>query len=157
MTVNIGELAATTLRARKKDFADAVTNHNALLRRMKARGNIDIVDGGRTIVEPLIFDGNGTFTRYSGWETFNINDGEVVDAAEYTPVQAGVVYSISGREMRQNSGKAQAVRLVEARMEAAMAELVNNISSDLYSDGTTTNQIGGLQALIADDPCDLKS
>lgn len=151
-TVNLGELVTTTLRNRKGDFADAVTNNNALLKKMRERGNLEVIDGGRTIVEELIHGGNGTFNRYSGWQTIDTSDGNVVDAAEFAPVQASVVYSINGREQRMNRGKSDVIRLVEARMEGAMSEMVNNISNDMYSDGTTTNQIGGLQLLIADDP-----
>lgn len=151
--VNIGALAASTLRNRKSDFADNAVNRNALLYKINQRGNLrKEVTGGRSIVEPLIYDGNGTFTRYSGFQTLNVNDGEVLDAAEFTPVQAAVNFTISGREKRMNRGKHEAVNLVEARMEGAMAEMSNKVTQDLYSAGTMSNQIGGLQLLVADDP-----
>lgn len=151
--VNIGALAASTLRNRKGDFADNAVNRNALLYKIKQRGNLrKEVTGGRSLVEPLIYDGNGTFTRYSGFQTLNVNDGEVLDAAEYTPVQAAVNFTISGREKRMNRGKYEAINLVEARMEGAMAEMSNKITQDLYSAGTSSNQINGMQLIVADDP-----
>jgi hypothetical protein len=36
-------------------------------------------------------------------------------------------------------------------MTNAMRTFKNNISSDIYSDGTLANQIGGVQAIVADD------
>lgn len=151
--VNIGQLAASTLRNRKKDFADNALNSNALLYKLNKRGNVrTIVEGGRSIVEPVLYDGNGTFTRYSGFQTLNINDGDVLDAAEFTPVQAAVNFTISGREMRMNRGVEKAVDLIEAKMEGAKATLANNLTQDIYSAGTTSNQVGGLQLLVADDP-----
>lgn len=151
--VNIGALAASTLRNRRADIADNAINRNALLLKLEKRGNLRrTVSGGRTLVEPLIYDGNGTYTRYSGFQPLNVNDGEVLDAAEYTPVQSAVNFTISGREKRMNRGIHEAVNLVEARMEGAMAEMSNKITQDLYSAGTLTNQVGGLQLIVADDP-----
>lgn len=152
MTVNIGDLAATTLRKRKNAFADNATNNIPLLRRLKNKGKVRKISGGRKITCPLFTTGNDTFQRYHGFEQLNINDGQVVDAAEFDPVQAVVHYTISGREASMNRGKEAAVRLVDGRMKAAMAEINNNIGQDLLSDGTSSNQIGGLQHLVADDP-----
>ena len=50
---NLSEIVTTTLRKRSKKLADNVTNHNALLRRLNERGNIDLADGGRTIIQEL--------------------------------------------------------------------------------------------------------
>lgn len=40
MSINVGQLVATTLRNRKKEVADTVTNHNALLFLMQDKGTI---------------------------------------------------------------------------------------------------------------------
>ncbi len=58
---NLSELVTTTLRKRSKKLADNVTNHNALLRRLRERGNTEITDGGRTIVQELEYSENTTF------------------------------------------------------------------------------------------------
>lgn len=150
--VNIGELAATTLRNRSKDVADAAVNNNALTKRLKAKGRIRQDYDGRSITLPVIYDGNGTAQRYSGFEVLNINDGKVIDAAEYFPVQAAVHFTISGREAAMNSGKSAAVKLVDSRLKAAKTHASNFLNQELFSDGSLTNQMGGLQQIIADDP-----
>ena len=38
MSINVGLLAATTLRKRSKVLADNITNHNAVLMRMEEKG-----------------------------------------------------------------------------------------------------------------------
>lgn len=38
MSINVGLLAATTLRKRSKTIADNITNHNAVLMRMDEKG-----------------------------------------------------------------------------------------------------------------------
>jgi len=45
---NLSELVTTTLRNRQVELADNVSKSNALLSRLNERGNIDLVDGGRT-------------------------------------------------------------------------------------------------------------
>lgn len=63
---NLTELVTTTLRDRQGELADNVSKSNALLSTLNARGNIDLVDGGRTIVRELEYAENSTFQYYSG-------------------------------------------------------------------------------------------
>lgn len=63
---NLSEIVSTTLRKRNKEFTDNVSNHNALLQRLMKKGNIRLIDGGRTIVEELDYAENATFMYYSG-------------------------------------------------------------------------------------------
>jgi hypothetical protein len=62
--------------------------------------------------------------------------------------------TISGLEQLQNSGKERVIDLLEARITNAERTFMNNISTDIYSDGTASGgkQIGGLQLLVADSP-----
>lgn len=50
---NLTEIVTTTLRRRSKQLADNISQHNALLSRLRDRGNSSLVPGGRTIVEEL--------------------------------------------------------------------------------------------------------
>lgn len=152
---NLSELVTTTLRNRSKELADNVTNHNALFRRLKDKGNIKMVDGGRTIVEELEYAENATFQYYSGYEVLNISPSDVFSAAEFDWKQAAVNVTWSGLEAEiQNSGKEKVIPLIEKRIKNAQKTMANNLSTGVYSDGTGTGgkQIGGLQLLVADDP-----
>lgn len=145
------EIVTTTLRDHKTEISDNVTNHNALLRRLKNTGRIEKSDGGYEIVEPLSYAENATFQRYSGYDTLNVSPSDVLSAAKYDWKQAAVHVSASGLETAiQNTGKNQLIKLMKSRMDNAIGSLMNNISTDVYSDGTATNQINGLQALVAD-------
>ncbi len=148
------EIATTTLHKRRKALADNVLNHNALLRRLKQRNNVELADGGESLVEELEYAENQTFMYYSGYEVLNINPSEVFSAGEFDWKQAAVVVTISGAEMRKNSGEPQMIRLLRRRISNAEKTMMNNLSVGVYSDGTGTGgkQIGGLQALVADDP-----
>lgn len=151
---NLSEIITTTLRNRTGKLADNVSKNNALLTRLRSKGNIKPVDGGRTIVQELEYAENATFRRYSGYETLNISPSDVFSAAEFNYAQAAVAVSISGLEMLQNSGKNAIIDLLESRIKNAERTLANNIATDIYSDGTADSgkQIGGLQLLVSDSP-----
>lgn len=151
---NLSEIITTTLRDRSQMFADNVTEKNALLRRLKERGNIRLLSGGRTIVRELDYAENSTFQYYSGYEVLNTDASDVLSAAEYSWRQASVNVLINGLEERQNSGEAAVLDLLESRIRNAMRTMSNNISTGVYSDGTGTSgkEIDGLQAIVADSP-----
>ncbi|CAB3782077.1 phage major capsid protein [Paraburkholderia fynbosensis] len=148
------EIVTTTLRNRTGKLADNVTKNNALLYRLRRRGNVKTVSGGRTIVQELEYAENGTFKRYSGYEALNISPSDVFTGAEFNYAQAAVAISISGLEQLQNSGEEAIIDLLESRIKNAEKTLVNNIALDCYSDGTADGgrQIGGLALLVSATP-----
>lgn len=151
---NLSEIVTTTLRFRDKKLADNVTKNNALLSKMQESGTIRFTPGGRTIVQPLDYTENVTFKYYSGYETLDISQSEVLDGAEFDWKQAAVAVSMSGLDMIRNSGKEAVIDLLGARIQNAERTFANNISTGIYSDGTGSGskQIGGLQLLVAKTP-----
>ena len=145
------EIVTTTLREHPSVIADNVSEHNALYRRLKTKGKIKKLDGGYEIVRPLDYAENSTFQRYSGYDTLNISASDVLSAAKYSWVQSAVNVTASGLELRQNSGKNQIIDLAAARVRNAMRTASNNMSVDLYSSGSLTNQMGGLGHIIQTD------
>lgn len=144
------ELVSTTYRNHKKSFADNVTTHNALWRRLSDKGRIRLEDGGLSIVAPLEYATNSTFQRYSGFDTLNIAAVDVLTAAEFAWKQAAENVAISGLEMRSNSGESRIINFTKAKIKNAMNSFKNNMSSDIYSDGSLSNQIGGMQSLVSE-------
>lgn len=152
---NLSEIVTTTLRNRTGKLADNMSKNNMLLKRMKMRGSIDPVDGGRTIVQELEYAENATYTRYAGYEVLNIQPSDVFTAAEYDWKQASVAVTISGLEGDvQNVGENAIIKLLSSRIKNAEKTGANNMSIDMYSNGTADSgkQVGGLQLLVADTP-----
>jgi hypothetical protein len=145
------EIVTTTLRNHPNAVADNVSNHNALWRRMKKKGNIIRASGGYEIIEPLDFAENATYQRYSGFEVLDVGESDVLSAAKYDWKQAAVHVVSSGLELRQNNGKEAIINLAKAKMKNAMRTMANNLSIDIYSDGTAngSKQIGGLQNILS--------
>ena len=152
---NWTEILTTTLESRNKEFADNVTNNNALLVRLNQRGNVNPATGGNVILEELEYDENSTFQFYTGYEILDISPSDVFTAAEFAWKQASVNVSASGLEVNvQNAGKEKVIPLLEKRIQNAKRTAANKMSESVYSDGTSYSgkEVTGLQALIADDP-----
>lgn len=144
------ELVSTTFRNHAKDVKDNISRNNALYARLARKGQIRTEDGGLTIVQPLDYNSNGTYQRYSGYDVLNIQQSDVITAAEFQWRQIALNVVASGLELRTNSGRSQIINLAKARIKNAMRTFKNNFSYDMYADGTLPNQINGLQALVSD-------
>jgi hypothetical protein len=142
------EMVTTTLRNHKKELVDNVSDQNALMTWLKAKGHIRTESGGYEIAIPLDYAENSTYQRFSGYDTLNTSASDVLSAAKYDWSQAAIHVTASGRELLMNNGEAAMIKLVKARVKNAMRTAANNMSVDVYSDGALTNQIGGLAAMI---------
>ena len=144
------ELATTAYRNHSSEVADNVSKHNALYRRLTKKGRIRLEDGGISIVQPLDYAENATYQRYSGFDPLNVAASDVLSAAEYPWRQVAVNVAASGLEIRSNSGENRIVNFVKAKVKNAQRTFANGLSADFYSSGSATNQIGGIQLLVAD-------
>ena len=153
---NVTDIIATTIQQRSGVLADNVTNNNAILRRLKAKGNVRPFGGGNVILEEIMYADSTMINAnsYSGYEIINISPNSPISAASYNIVQYAGAVTISGLEMLQNSGKEAIIDLLEGRVKVAEAELQNRIDYDIYQDGTGNGgkNIVGLSLAIPDDP-----
>lgn len=151
---NISDIIATTIESRTKQIADNVTKNNALLMKMKERGNIKTFSGGYKILQELSFAENSNAGWYSGYDILPVGVSDVISAAEFNIKQAAVPVIISGLETLQNSGRERMIDLMDSRITVAEATLANLIAGGLYSDGTGGGgkQIDGLNAAVPVDP-----
>lgn len=145
------ELTVSTFRKHGSEVMDGVSKHNALWRRLSKKGRMRLESGGLSIAQPFDFAENGTFQRYSDFDVLNVQASEVFTGVEFPWRQAAVNVAASGREMRINNGPDKIFNLAKSRITNAMRSFANNMSLDMYSTGSLTNQIGGIQLLVADN------
>lgn len=147
--VNIGQLVATTLRNRRPELVDNMSDNVPFYNRLRRKNRMPL-DGGRTIVIPLEYAENGSFQFYSGYETLNISVNDFIDAAEYDWKQASVAVSISGLEQMRNNGRAAVIKLLSSKINNARRTYVNTMGAQVHADGTGTGgkEIGGLGLLV---------
>ena len=153
---SVSDLIATTIQARSGELSDNFTNNNALLRKLKAKGNVRPVSGGNVILEEIAYTDASTINAnsYSGYEVLNIAPNSPISAAQFSFTQYAAAVSMSGLEMLQNNGKQQIIDLLEGRIRVQEGQLMNRIDYDLYQDGTgnSSKNVTGLAAAIADTP-----
>lgn len=146
------EMVTSTDRTWGSEVTDNVSEHNGLLNVMKRKGHIKTVSGGYEIAEPIEYAENSTYQRYSGYQNLDTSASDVITSVKEEYRQVALHVTASGREVRMNMGsKERMINLVKARKENAKKTAANNFSIDLYSDGTLSNQIGGLAAKITAD------
>lgn len=144
------ELVSTTFRNHRKEVVDNVSKHNALYRMIVKGKKYRTESGGLSIACPLEYAENSTYQRYSGLDLLNIQQSDVLSAAEFPWRQIAIHVVASGYELRVNNGAQKIANLAKSRMRNAMNTFANNFSADMYSDGSLLNQIGGLQLLVGD-------
>lgn len=153
---NLGDEVVATARAYRNKLTDNVTNHIALLRKIKEGGNLsEDADGGRSLCETLIYGTNSSGKYYSGYEGFTPpTTQEILDAAEYQWKQYGIFISVSGKDRFTNRGPNKRVDFIKARMKQATAQAMNTLGLGCFADGTGSGgkELGGLKLLVADNP-----
>lgn len=151
----VSDLLATTIAARSRALADNLEHNNALLTKLRSRGNVRLVGGGTHIMEEIVYDdGDASDGSYSGYDVIDITPDSPISAAEYDFKQYARAVTISGMEIMQNSGREQMIDLLAGRVQVAESRLRNSISAGLYGDGTGNSgkNITGLQAAISSSP-----
>ena len=153
---SISDIIATNIQSRTGELADNVTNNNALLRRLKERGNVKTFSGGNVILQEIMYNDAATdnTNSYRGYEVLNVSQNSPISAAQFSITQYASAVSISGLEMIQNSGKEAIIDLLDGRMMVAEAQLANRISGDIYLDGTGNSgkNLTGLGLAVPDAP-----
>ena len=153
---SISDIIATTIQNRSGELADNVTNNNALLRKLKAKGNVRPFGGGNVIMEEIMYTDATTITTnsYSGYETLNVGQNSPISSAQFDIKQYAGSVVMSGLEMLQNSSKEAIIDLMEGRMKVSEAQLQNRIDYDLYQDGTGNagKNLTGLALAVPDTP-----
>lgn len=150
---NYNDVFTVTLESRSKALADNVSKNNALLSRLKEKGNLRPISGGSKILEELEY-GEGDMVWYSGYDSISYTPKQLFSAAEYALKLCAVPVAVSGEELLINSGEEQVMDLLEKRIANAEKTMCNQMSAAIYGDGTTHSgkSIGGLALLVADDP-----
>lgn len=147
--VNIGQIASTTLQNYQKTLKDNIFKDNVLLDHMKENGGVVYLDGGRQIVEPLMYGVNDTVQAFSGTDTLNTDYQEGIDAAIYDWKMYNVSVVITKEDELKNKGKSQVVNLLKAKIMQAENSLKERLNNDLFNGAASdTKEITGLQTAI---------
>jgi hypothetical protein len=129
---------------------DNIFDSNPYLRRIKERSMVKI-DGGTQILVPLEYAINGAGGWYSGADTLDTSDTDVITSADYSWKQIYENISIKRSDELKNSGDAAKLNFVKSKMKNAEKSMLDRIGTGLYSDGSDAKSIVGLRDFCATD------
>ena len=79
---NFNDVLTVTLESRSRTLRDNVSKNNALLKRLKEKGNQRPITGGSKILEELEY-GEGDVVWYSAYDIISNSPTQLFTAAEY--------------------------------------------------------------------------
>jgi fructose-specific component phosphotransferase system IIB-like protein len=149
---NYSEALSAAIANYSKNFADNISQNNALLSYVTKNGNVNTFDGGAEILQNLSYAGSLSTAWYSGAETLNTDQEESLTTANFAIKQAAAHVTFSGRDEMIHAGKSKMHDFFRAKISNAETALSNAIGAALfYSNSEASGKaIGGLQHLVSD-------
>jgi hypothetical protein len=145
----VTQLVATTINNYHKEFADNVSNSNAITALLKQGNRVRVIDGGKAIACPLTY-AEETFAWYAGTELLSRAVKETISEADYAPANAVASVTLSGPDLAKNRGRERILNLLEGKLDNAQSTMNNNVTKAVYGDGTVAKSFAGLKAFITD-------
>jgi len=124
-------ILSTTMHNYRKSLTDNIFLGRPLLEFLMSKGRVRTVDGGISIVEPLLL-GPGEANSYGPWQQIQVNAVSGISAAQFPWRQLYATIIISGLEEAQNNGKEQMISLVEAKVMQAEETLKAVLSQMIW-------------------------
>lgn len=146
----VTQLVATTIANYHKQFADNVSNSNAVTALLREGNRIRVIEGGRAISCPLTY-AEETFLWYVGTDTLSRATKETISEADYAPANAVASVTLSGPDLAMNRSRERILNLLEGKLDNAEATMKNNITKAIYGDGTVAKSFAGLKAFLTND------
>ena len=130
------QVAATTLQRYRPKLADNVTDKSAVMFYLKKSGGVEEQDGGRTLVEPIIFAENTTAGSFRDYDIIPTDPQGGISAAEFPWASLAVSISISGRQEFVNAdNQVRVFSLLKGKTMQSQITMTNMFNRQSHSDG----------------------
>ena len=147
-SIDYNALYSTTLQNYQPTLVDNIFKDLVLLNHLNDRGRVVMEEGGTQIVEPVLYDENGTAAAYAGYDPISLTPQEGITAAIYDWKQIAASIAISGIEEAKNRGTEAIIKLLNAKImqaEMSIKKLVNgNLLSSNDGTGGTSDEFNGI-------------
>jgi len=116
-TLSYDSIVSTTLDNTKAQRYDNIFRKSAFFSWLHTKGRKELVDGGVKIVRIAEYDVNGTVASYEGYDPVDLTPQEPFTSLVDDLREVAGSITISRREERQNSSRAQIVSLLTGKIE----------------------------------------
>jgi hypothetical protein len=125
-------LVTTTLDKVRPVLRDQISNENALTAWLNMKSRVTL-DGGTVIRRPLLVAFNDTVSSYSGYDLIDTTPQEGLGWAEFNWKQHAGSVTISGEEVKKNSGAAQLINLLQAKVDQLKLSIADDMNAMLWA------------------------
>lgn len=130
-------------------FANAVFDGVPFIKWLRSGGREKVYDGGKLILEPVMFDTNGTIQSQTPFQEVNNTPQDGMTDAQFTPAMYTGTAVMSWLDQAQNSGTAKMIDVWEAKVEQMKLAFQVQLNTDSFLDGTQAPYaLTGLAAIV---------
>lgn len=148
MALSYDQISSITQKHYMKKLVDNIFDSDPLWQRAKEKGWYESVDGGTSIIQPLLYASSTASGSYAPTDTLNTTDNDQFTGAEYPWRFYYANITVSRADELKNSGDAQILNFVKQKVQAAEMTLKDKLQDGLYSAGTVATDIGGLRLIV---------
>lgn len=143
------EIMSLALEDRSSGYQDLVSDNHPVLAILRKKGRWKTFSGP-TIRERLQYAQSGNTIWYNGLDFLKNSPAELFNDAEFRPKMLAVGVTLSGEEVLINSGENQLMDVLEAHIEAAETELLDEVEISIQGDGSRFGgkELGGLRLAL---------
>ena len=147
---NYDRLIGATLENYRPTLEDNIFTSKPLLYALTTFGNVETLDGGVSITQPLMYAELGNQGSYSGSDVFLTAADEGTTAANYAWSQYYATIRLENIEIAKNQGANAVLRIVENEINRAELSIAESLDVMFIGDGTGngTKDWNGLGNLI---------
>lgn len=133
---NFNRLVSTTLEKYIPRAEDNIFGSKPVLFAITNFGNVETLDGGTEIVQPLLYAELRNQGSYSGADTFLTDEDEGTTAASFDWGQYYGMIRLKNIDLAKNSGAPAVLRIVGQEVQRAELSIAESLDEMFVSDGT---------------------
>jgi hypothetical protein len=149
MSLTFDQISAITEDKFVPKLVDNIFKSHPLLDRLKKKE--ELVGGGTSLIVPLNYAQATANGFYTGTETLDTTDNEVITAAQFDWKQTYGNITLSRLDELKNMGDQQKVDFVKSKIKIVEKSMSETLGTSLYNTGGTANEIQGLRMAINAD------
>jgi hypothetical protein len=147
MPLTYDQITAITEKKFLPKAVDNIFKSIPLMQRLQKK--MQKLDGGTSVLQPLNYAQASSGGWYSGADTLNNTDNDIITSAEFQWAQIYQSISISRRDELKNSGDAQKLNFVKTKMQVAEKSIRDTVATGCYNSGTDSKAIVGARTFIS--------
>lgn len=149
MALTYGEISSITQKYFVPKLVDNILTSNVLFQRMKKGKMSETIDGGASIMVPVMYATTTAAGAFAGTDTLDTTANDQISAAEFNVKQYYANITITRQDELKNSGRSQIIDFVKSKVQIAEKTLADTLGTDIYSAGTDTKKVTGLRMALA--------